>query len=54
MAHSLGLEVIAEGLETEEQKDFLHLHGCALYQGYLFSPALPVDQFFALVQNQDR
>ena len=52
MAHSLGLEVIAEGLETEEQKDFLHLHGCSLYQGYLFSPALPVDQFFALVQSQ--
>ena len=54
MAHSLGLEVIAEGLETESQKDFLHLHGCSLYQGYLFSPALPVDQFSALVQNQNR
>ena len=54
MAHSLGLEVIAEGLETEDQKDFLHLHGCSLYQGYLFSPALPVDQFFALVQSQGR
>jgi diguanylate cyclase (GGDEF)-like protein/PAS domain S-box-containing protein len=52
MAHSLGLEVIAEGLETEGQKDFLHLHGCSLYQGYLFSPALPADNFFALVQSQ--
>jgi diguanylate cyclase (GGDEF)-like protein/PAS domain S-box-containing protein len=52
MAHSLGLEVIAEGLETEDQKDFLHLHGCSLYQGYLFSPALPADKFFALVQSQ--
>ena len=53
MAHSLGLEVIAEGLETESQKDFLHLHGCALYQGYLFSPALPADEFFAFVQMRD-
>jgi len=52
MAHSLGLEVIAEGLETKEQKDFLHLHGCLLYQGYLFSPALPADKFFALVETQ--
>lgn len=54
MAHSLGLEVIAEGLETEAQKDFLHLHGCALYQGYLFSPALSAEAFFAFVQNRDR
>ncbi len=53
MAHSLGLEVIAEGLETESQKDFLHLHGCTLYQGYLFSPALPADEFFAFVQMRD-
>ena len=37
MAHSLGLEVIAEGLETEAQKDFLHLHGCTLYQGSVVS-----------------
>lgn len=54
MAHSLGLEVIAEGLETELQKDFLQLHGCNLYQGYLFSPALPADQFFSYVQKRDR
>ena len=53
MAHSLGLEVIAEGLETESQKDFLNLHGCSLYQGYLFSPALPADQFFKFVQTRD-
>jgi len=52
MAHSLGLEVIAEGLETEAQKDFLHLHGCSLYQGYLFSPALPANEFLALVQTR--
>ncbi len=52
MAHSLGLEVIAEGLETEAQKDFLRLHGCSLYQGYLFSPALPANEFLALVQTR--
>ena len=54
MAHSLGLEVIAEGLETESQKDFLHLHGCALYQGYLFSPALSAAAFFAFVHARSR
>ena len=52
MAHSLGLEVIAEGLETEAQRNFLHEQGCSLYQGYLFSPALPADKFLALVGTQ--
>ena len=52
MAHSLGLEVIAEGLETEKQKDFLSLQGCSLFQGYLFSPALPADKFLALVKTK--
>ena len=52
MAHSLGLEVIAEGLETEAQKDFLHLHGCVLYQGYLLSPALSADAFCTFVQTR--
>ncbi len=54
MAHSLGLEVIAEGLETEAQKAFLLQEGCALYQGYLFSPALAAEQFFGLVTSQSR
>lgn len=52
MAHSLGLEVIAEGLETEAQKAFLFQEGCALYQGFLFSPALAAEQFFGLVASQ--
>ncbi len=52
MAHSLGLQVIAEGLETEAQRNFLHDQGCSLYQGYLFSPALPADKFLALVRMQ--
>ena len=45
MSHSLGLEVIAEGVETEEQRDFLALHDCHGYQGFLFSKPLPIGEF---------
>jgi EAL domain-containing protein (putative c-di-GMP-specific phosphodiesterase class I) len=44
MAHSLGLNVIAEGVETEEQREFLELRGCLAYQGYLFARPVPVDE----------
>lgn len=45
MASSLGVSVIAEGVETEEQKQFLEHRGCARYQGYLFARPAPLAEF---------
>ena len=45
MAHNLKLEVIAEGVETQEQRHFLEEHGCRLFQGYLFDRPMPVSDF---------
>jgi EAL domain-containing protein (putative c-di-GMP-specific phosphodiesterase class I)/FixJ family two-component response regulator len=45
MAHSLCLEVIAEGVETEAEKDFLWRYDCDAMQGYLFSPPVPAADF---------
>ncbi|WP_342619525.1 EAL domain-containing protein [Rhodoferax sp. GW822-FHT02A01] len=47
MAHSLSISVIAEGVETEEQKERLLMSGCSNYQGYLFGKPLPIDEFDA-------
>lgn len=47
MARNLGLEVIAEGVETQAQKDYLVAHGCGLYQGYLLGKPMPLAQFEA-------
>ncbi|MFZ4624871.1 MAG: putative bifunctional diguanylate cyclase/phosphodiesterase [Rhodoferax sp.] len=49
MARNLGLEVIAEGVETAEQQLFLAEHGCTLYQGYLFGKPAPLADFEALL-----
>ena len=51
LAQSLGLAVIAEGVETQAQKDFLASHGCHAYQGYFFSRPLPIAQFEAFAQS---
>jgi diguanylate cyclase (GGDEF)-like protein/PAS domain S-box-containing protein len=47
MAENLGMEVIAEGVETQAQCDFLKGAGCLRYQGYLFGKPVPVEQFEA-------
>ncbi len=45
MGTSLQLQIIAEGVETDEQKQFLTESGCSLFQGYLFGRPLPIEQF---------
>ena len=51
MAQTLNLQVIAEGVETEEQRQLLIGGGCTNFQGYLFSKPIPSDQFESLLQT---
>ncbi len=51
MAHQLGLRVVAEGVEEHGQMEFLGRHGCGEYQGFLFSPAIPPEEFAALLRG---
>lgn len=51
MAQSLNLAVIAEGVETEQQRQFLLNNGCIHYQGYLFSKPVPAEKFEELLKK---
>jgi EAL domain-containing protein (putative c-di-GMP-specific phosphodiesterase class I) len=52
MAHTLGIGVVAEGVEHEAQRAFLQQHGCNEYQGYLFSTPVPAAEFAKMVVDQ--
>lgn len=50
MGNNLGMDIIAEGVETEVQRDFIQHHGCPIYQGYLFSKPVPLEEFEVLLK----
>jgi diguanylate cyclase (GGDEF)-like protein/PAS domain S-box-containing protein len=52
IGHTLGFQVLAEGVETPAQRDFLRHEGCDLFQGYLRSPPVPAEAFAALLAAQ--
>ena len=52
MAQNFRLSVIAEGVETEDQLDFLKLHGCMAYQGYLFGKPMPIGDVEKSLERQ--
>ena len=49
MSHALGMEVVAEGVETSVQRQFLSLYGCEFFQGYLFGRPMPIDAWAELL-----
>jgi EAL domain-containing protein (putative c-di-GMP-specific phosphodiesterase class I) len=52
LAHSLGLTLVAEGVETDAQLTFLRQYGCEVYQGWLFAKALPAGDMTALIKHK--
>ena len=51
MAHQLGLNVVAEGVETQEQLEFLRSHKCNQIQGFLCSKPLPPTKFMMFLNS---
>ncbi len=54
LGRGLGLTVLAEGVESEVQRDFIYANGCELMQGYLFSRPLPAHEIETLLKNQNQ
>ena len=54
MAQSLGLTTVAEGVEINEQLEFLKALGCYSYQGYLFSKPVAADDFAKMLENNNK
>ncbi|HYD96535.1 MAG TPA: EAL domain-containing protein [Noviherbaspirillum sp.] len=54
MAHKLGIEVVAEGVETEEQRRLLEKMGCDYVQGFLFSRPIPAEQFEQFIHAEQQ
>jgi len=54
MGHTLGFKVLAEGVETQEQLDFLRKKGCDAYQGYFASKPIPAEDFAELLSAQHK
>ncbi|RIX43603.1 MAG: EAL domain-containing protein [Rhodocyclales bacterium GT-UBC] len=53
LAHSLGIKVVAEGVETEEQLDYLRSKGCDLVQGFFYSRPVPADEVLAFIRERN-
>jgi len=53
LGHTLGFKVLAEGVENQQQLDFLQAIGCDTYQGYIKSKPLPAGEFVALLSNME-
>jgi EAL domain-containing protein (putative c-di-GMP-specific phosphodiesterase class I) len=54
MGHSLGIKLVAEGVEYQEQLDVLQQEGCDQYQGYLFSQPLSFAEFGSMMKQEIR
>jgi len=52
IAHNFNMEVVAEGVETNEQQELLYKMGCERLEGFLFSKPLPADEVFTILQNK--